>query len=168
MQKQLTERIRRMSTLVVVGYDKPHRAQELLLKLQELQNHHLLDLGEVVVAVNDEHGKIKLKHAGDLNNDRAVYGGLCTSIAHLILMNAAAGSASGALAELGINDHFMKELAATLIPGSSALFVLTRSPSPDREQMLEELRGLGGKILMTTLTHQDQAKLQAALSGAKA
>ena len=157
-----------MRTLVVVGYDQPHKAQELRLKLKELQNQHLLDLAEVVVALSDEHGKIKLQHEGDLMDDRAVYGGLCTTIAHLILMNAAAGSASGALAELGINDHFMKELAATLVPGSSALFVLTRSPSPDREQMLEELRGLGGKILMTTLTHQDQAKLQAALSGAKA
>jgi len=67
---------------------------------------------------------------------------------------------------VGINDHFMKELAATLIPGSSALFVLTRSPSQDRDRMLEELKGLGGKILMTSLSHEDEAKLQAALSAA--
>jgi len=43
----------------------------------------------------------------------------------LILANAAAGVVSGALADVGINDQFMKELAATLLPGSSALFVLT-------------------------------------------
>jgi hypothetical protein len=29
--------------------------------------------------------------------------------------------------------------------------------------MLEELKGLGGKILMTSLSHEDEAKLQAAL-----
>jgi uncharacterized membrane protein len=33
--------------------------------------------------------------------------------------------------------------------------------------MLEELKGLGGKILMTSLSHEDEARLQAALSGAK-
>jgi uncharacterized membrane protein len=42
---------------------------------------------------------------------------------------------------VGINDHFMKELAATLIPSSSALFVLTRRSSLDGDRMLEELRG---------------------------
>jgi uncharacterized membrane protein len=61
----------------------------------------------------------------------------------------------------------MKELAATLTPSSSALFVLTRSPSPDRNRLLEELKGLGGKILMTSLSHEDEARLQAALSAAK-
>jgi hypothetical protein len=40
----------------------------------------------------------------------------------------------------------MKELIATLIPSSSALFVLTRRPTPDRERLLEELKGLSGKI----------------------
>ena len=34
-------------------------------------------------------------------------------------------------------------------------------------RMLEELKGLGGKILMTSLSHEDKAKLQAALSAAK-
>jgi uncharacterized membrane protein len=156
-----------MNTLVVIGYDDPRKAEELRLKLQQLQNEHLLDLAEVVVAVNDEHGKITLQHAGDLTNDPAVYGGLCTSLANLILMNSATGAASGALTEVGINDQFMKELTATLTPSSSVLFVLTRSQSPDREEMLAALEGLGGKVMMTSLSHEDQAKLQAALSGAK-
>jgi uncharacterized membrane protein len=30
--------------------------------------------------------------------------------------------------------------------------------------MLEELKGLGGKILMTSLSHEDKNRLQAALS----
>jgi uncharacterized membrane protein len=83
------------------------------------------------------------------------------------IIDAAAGGASGALTDLGINDPFMKELTATLIPSSSALFVLTRSPTPDRDRLLEELKGLGGKILMTSLSHEDQARLQAVLSAGK-
>ena len=59
----------------------------------------------------------------------------------------------------------MKDLAATLIPGSSALFVLVRKVTPDK--VLEELKGTGGRILKTSLSHEDEAKLQAALSAAR-
>jgi uncharacterized membrane protein len=60
--------------------------------------------------------------------DDAVFQGFCGSVANLTLLDATADAASGALTDVGITDHFMKELAATLIPCSSALFVLTRSP----------------------------------------
>ena len=82
-------------------------------------------------------------------------------------MNAAAGPSTGALASLGINDHFMKRLTAMLVPGSSALFVLTRRPTPDKDRLLEELKGLGGRIFMTSLSHEDQTRLQAALNAPK-
>ena len=80
-------------------------------------------------------------------------------------MGAAAGAASGALTDLGIDDNFIKELAASMTPGSSTLFVLVRKATPDK--VLEELKGTGGRILKTSLTHDDEAKLQAALTGGK-
>jgi uncharacterized membrane protein len=156
-----------MSNLVVLAFDEPHKAAEVRLKLQKLQSEYLLDLADVVVAVKDERGKVKLNHAGNLSAGDAVFPGFCGSLASLILANAAASVVSGALADVGINDQFMKELAATLIPGSSALFVLTRSPTPNRDRLLKELKGLGGKILMTSLSHEDENRLQAALSAAK-
>jgi uncharacterized membrane protein len=151
----------------VVGFDNPYKAEEIRLKLQKLQSEYLLDLADVVVAVNDEKGKVKLHHAGNLGATEVGFQGFCGSLANLILINATTGAASGALNDVGINDHFMKELVATLMPSSSALFVLTRTPTPDRDRLLEELNGLGGKILMTSLSHEDEAKLQAALNAAK-
>ena len=157
-----------MSNLVVVGFDEPHKAEEVRFKLQELHSQYLLDLADVVIAVKDETGKVKLHHVGNLTGAAdAVFRGYCGSLAMLILANAAAGAVSSALTDVGINDQFMKELAATLIPSSSALFVLTRSPSPDRDRLLEELKGLGGKILMTSLSHEDESRLQAALDATK-
>jgi uncharacterized membrane protein len=153
-----------MSNLFVVGFNAPHKAKEVSLKLQKLQSEYLLDLEDMVVAIKDEQGKVVLHQTGDLFPDAAVRGSFCGSLASLIFLNAAAGVASGALADVGITDHFMKELAATLIPGSSALFVLTRRPSPDRDRVLEELKGIGGKILQTSLSHEDEAQIQAALS----
>ena len=40
-----------MSNLVVVAFDQLHQAEEVRLKLQELQNEYLLDLADVVVGV---------------------------------------------------------------------------------------------------------------------
>ena len=156
-----------MNTLVVVGYDDPYKAEEVCLKLRKLQSEYRLDLEDAVVAVKDEKGKVKLHQSVNLSADGAIVGGFWGSLTGLIFLNAAAGAASGALTDVGINDHFMKELAATLIPSSSALFALTRSPTPDRDRLLEEVKGLGGKILMTSLSHEDEARLQAALSAAK-
>jgi uncharacterized membrane protein len=76
------------------------------------------------------------------------------------------GAISGALTDVGINDNFIRDLAATLKPGCSALFILVRKATPDK--VLAELRGAGGKILKTSLTHEKEQKLQAALDAVRA
>ena len=156
-----------MGNLFVVGFEEPNQAEEVHLKLQKLQSEGLLDLADVAVAVKDETGKAKLHHAGNLLAEGVVLQSLCGPLANLILLNATAGTASGALAGVGITDRFMKELATVLIPSRSALFVLTGRPTPDKDRVLEELKGLGGKIFMTSLSHEDEARLQAALSATK-
>jgi uncharacterized membrane protein len=153
-----------MGNLFVVGFEEPNQAEEVHLKLQKLQSEGLVDLADVAVAVKDERGKAKLRHAGNLLAEEAAFQGFCGPLANLILLNATGGATSGALADLGITDHFMKELATVLIPSRSALFVLTRRPTPDKDRVLEELKGLGGKIFMTSLSHEDEAKLQTALN----
>jgi uncharacterized membrane protein len=47
-----------MSNLFVVGFDEPHKAEEVSLKLQELQSEYLLDLEEVVVAVRTRRARL--------------------------------------------------------------------------------------------------------------
>ncbi|MBV9392084.1 MAG: DUF1269 domain-containing protein [Verrucomicrobia bacterium] len=161
-----------MSTLVVVGYDDRFKAEEVRIQLQKLQREYLLDLEDAVVAVKDENGKIKLDQAVNLAAKGAVSGGFWGALVGLIFLNpllgaamgATAGAVSGALTDVGINDDFMKELAQTMAPNTSALFVLVRKSTPDK--VLEELKGTGGKILKTSLSNEDEAKLQAALSAA--
>ena len=156
-----------MPNLFVIGFDEPHKAEELCLKLQELQSKYVLDVREMVVAIKDEKDKVKLHYKGSPLTAHTVFPGFCGSLTALIFMNATTGAATGALAAVGITPHFMKELAATLTPGGSALFALTGVPSPDRESILKELSGIGGKILTTSLSHSDEAKLQAALEAAR-
>jgi uncharacterized membrane protein len=161
------------SNLVVIEYDDMYRAEEIRLKLQRMQKEYLIDLDDAVVAVKDEKGKIKLHQMVSLTSAGAASGGFWGALIGLIFLNpllgmamgATAGAVSGALTDVGINDKFMKELAAGLPLGSSALFVLVRKANPER--VLEEVQGSGGKILKTSLTHEDEAKLQAALNAAK-
>ncbi|MFH0341280.1 MAG: DUF1269 domain-containing protein [Chromatiales bacterium] len=162
-----------MSTLVVVGYNDVNKAEEVRLTLRKLQRDYLVELEDAVVAVKDAKGKVKLHQAVNLTAAGAVSGGFWGSLIGLIFLNpllglavgAAAGTASGALTDIGINDNFMKELAATITPGSSVLFVLVHKATPDK--VLAELQGTGGKVLKTSLSHEDEAKLQAALNAAK-
>jgi uncharacterized membrane protein len=156
-----------MGNLVVVAFDEPHEAEEVRLRLQKLQSEYLVDLVDVVVAVRDKAGKVKLHHAGNLTGDDLAFQGYRGSLANLIFLNAATGAASGALTDVGINDHFMKTFTSMLTLGSSALFVLTGTPSPNKDRMLEGLRGLGGKVLMASLSREDISTLQAALSAPK-
>ena len=163
-----------MSNLVVIGYDDPFKAEEVRLKLRKMQKDYLIDLEDAVVAVKNEKGKVKLHQAVNLTAAGAVSGGFWGSLIGLIFLNpllgaavgATAGAVSGALTDVGVDDKFMKELAASMTPGSSVLFVLVRKATPDK--VLAELEGLGGKVLKTSLSHDDEAKLQAALSAAKA
>jgi uncharacterized membrane protein len=163
-----------MSTLVVIGYNEIHKAEEVRLTLVKLQRDYLIDLEDAVAVTKDAKGKIKLHQTVNLTAAGAASGGFWGMLIGLMFLNpllglavgASAGAVSGALVDLGINDQFMKDLAATLTPNSSALFVLVRKSTPDK--VLEEVKGTGGTILKTSLSHEDETRLQAALSAAKA
>jgi uncharacterized membrane protein len=163
-----------MSDLVVIGFDDEFKADEVRLQLLKMQKEYLIDLEDAVVAVRKQDGKVKLHQSYPLPAAGAMGGGFWGLLIGTIFLNpllgaavgAAAGAAAGALSDIGIDDHFMKDLASALQPGSSALFVLVRKATPDK--VLEAVRGVGGKVLKTSLSHGDEEKLQAALSAAKA
>jgi uncharacterized membrane protein len=118
-------------------------------------------------------GKVKLHQMYKLAAAGALSGGFWGALIGLIFMSpllgmaigAGTGAISGALTDVGINDDFMKNLAASFKNGSSVLFVLVRKATPDK--VLAELQGTGGKVIKTSLTHEEEEKLQAALDAAR-
>jgi uncharacterized membrane protein len=161
-----------MSILVVVGYKEPYKAEEVRLRLWKLQREYLLDLEDAVVVVKNAEGKVTLHQPVNLTAAGAVSGGFWGALIGLIFLNpllglavgASAGAVSGALTDIGIDDNFIKELGATMTPNSSSLFVLVRNATPAPDKVLEELKGTGGTILKTSLSHEDESRLQAALN----
>lgn len=85
---------------------------------------------------------------------------------------AAAGAALGAGAgaidaawwkdEFGIPDEFVQQVGAMIQPGDSAIYVLARAANPDI--LADQFRGYGGTILSTTLSRDQQAKVEKVLS----
>lgn len=163
-----------MSTLVVVAYPSLYKAEEVRLQLLKMQKEYLLDLEDAAIAVKQDNGKVKLHQLFNLTATGAAGGGFWGLLIGLLFLNpllgvavgAGAGAVSGALADVGVNDTFMKDLADKLQPGSSMLFILFRNITFDKA--LEELKGTGGTIIQTSLSHEDEARLRAALDGEEA
>src|SRR5208337_3296943 len=142
-----------MSDLVVIEFPSEAKAEEVRQKLLGMQKEYLIELGDAVIAVKQPNGHVKLNQ---LVNTTAV--------------GAAGGAASGAiggkLTNLGIDDKFMKEVGASLQSGNAALFLLIRKMTTDK--VLEDLKGVGGKVLRTSFDHTKEDELRSALADATA
>jgi uncharacterized membrane protein len=65
-------------------------------------------------------------------------------------------------ADLGIDDAFVAELSATLVPGSSAIFLLLRPVSA--ADVLGTVGKFGGTVLRTTLPPDVEERLERSLA----
>ena len=159
-----------MSSLIAVGFKDEFTADAVLLELRKLQKEHLIDLEDAAVVIRDKDGKVKIKQTQELTTAGALSGGFWGLLFGFIFFNpllgwavgAIAGGISGALTDIGIDDNFIREVGSTIEPSTSAIFVLVRSATPDK--VLEDLSRFEGKVLKTSLSNEDEAKLQAILT----
>jgi uncharacterized membrane protein len=165
-----------MSDLIAVAYDDQFKAERVRLDLLQMQHEHLVDLEEAVVLVHRRDGKVKLHHVTHFTVPAALGGGFVGCLVGLMAINpalallglmagAGLGAAIGSLKEVGIEEKFMEDLGSHLKPGASALFIVAKKAKP--EAILEELKRFGGKVLQTSLKHDDEDKLRAALDAAR-
>jgi uncharacterized membrane protein len=135
-------------------------------------------MSELVVAVRHADGKVRLRQTIDPLTLRAsrglAWGGLLGTLAGLLLLNPVAGLAaglvlgggagalSGALADYGIADDFIRHTARELEPGSSTLFILLRRV--EFERLARELEPFGARIARTALTPQQEQRLKRAVA----
>jgi uncharacterized membrane protein len=173
-----------MSELVVVGFKDDEEADRVLFKLAKLKKEHLIDLEDAVVVIRDEAGKIHLKQSISLTTAETaasfafISGSLWGALVGLLFLHpiagfilggaigAGAGKLSGSLTDYGIDDDFIRSLGETIPVNSSALFILVRKAQP--EKVLAELSGIKGKVLQTSLSPEQEKKLQEALTNSTA
>lgn len=167
-----------MSELVVVGFDSPDDADRVLGQLVRLKREYLIDLEDAVIAIRDSAGEVQIKQSISMVGQGASYGaisgGLWGTLVGLLffsplsglavggLLGAGAGALSGSLVDYGIDDDFIRQIGNTLQPNTSALFILVRKAQP--EKVLAELQGVSGRVIRSSLSPEEEAKLQAALT----
>ena len=136
----------------------------------KLQKEYLLELEDAVVATKDADGKVRLNQAVNLSVAGAISGGFWGTIVGMMFLSplfgaaigATSGAISGALTDAGIDDQLMKTLAEKMEANTSALFVLIRKATPDK--VVKEIEKFGGTILQSSLSHEDEVRLQKALA----
>jgi uncharacterized membrane protein len=159
-----------MSNLVAIAYPDEATAKEVAQTLGQLQKERLIALDDMVVAVRQPDGKVKLRQsfspAGAGAAGGALWGGLIGLIflAPLLGMavGAAAGAAGGAMADYGVDDKFMKSLGDKLEPGGAALFVLAHQATADK--VLPRISEYGGEVLHTSLSTDAEEVLKETLA----
>jgi uncharacterized membrane protein len=160
-----------MSTLVAVVFNDESTAFEMRGALVKMQKQYLLEMEDAVVVTRDPDGKAKLHQAVSLTSVGAVSGGFWGMLIGLLFLNpflgavigAGAGAISGKFRDIGVDDNMMKEVGASLQPGTSALFVLLRKVTADR--VLDGLKPFTGKgkVYQSSLSKDDEKALREVL-----
>jgi uncharacterized membrane protein len=183
-----------MAKLIVVGFKKDmYRASEVLNELQAMNDDWVVDLHDAVAVYRDTNGKLRVDQSYQMTTgEGAALGGFMGSLIGLTLAaipftggasaaaagvlaagvagGAALGAGAGALDaswwkdEFGIPDDFVKQVGLMIQPGDSAIYALLRTADPD--VLADEFRGYGGTILTTTLSRDQQAKVEKVLNKA--
>jgi len=146
-----------MSNLIVVAYPDEYRAAEVLAALRRLNKEYLIDFDDACYVTKDASGKIKLHQNTSLAGAGAAWGGMWGMLIGLLFfvpflglaVGLGLGALSGKLSDYGIDDKFAKQIAETMKPNTSAIFVLVRKSTPDK--VVPEIAKFGGTILQTSL-----------------
>ena len=181
-----------MAELIVVGFKKDmYRASEVLNQLLALDDDWVVDLHDAVAVYRDYSGKLRVDQSYQMTTgEGAGWGGfwgllIGATLAIPFTAGASAAAAAGALAagaaggaalgagagaidaeswkdEFGIPDDFVQRVGVLIQPGDSAIYAILRVGNPD--VVADQFRGYGGTILRTTLSGDQQAKVERVLA----
>src|SRR4051794_36018877 len=163
-----------MADLFVLGFPTKEKAEAVMEVARDLEKQELLDLEDAALVWRTADGKIKMQQSFSPTGAGAMSGALWGTLFGLLFfmpvfglaVGAATGALAGKLADLGINDAFMKEVAATLEPGSAAVFALVRRSTPDRVRAA--LAPYEPTVIRTSLTQEQESEITRALHQAHA
>jgi uncharacterized membrane protein len=162
-----------MQELVLIGFTDKHRAVEVLAQLQRLQFDWSADMKDAVAVEIEKDGLLRLHHSELLDpafsSTISQWKAILSSI--VPLPHAPHSSANETLIEVrninaqGLNwlklasldDDFIREAAAVLRPGNSAILAIVR----ESKHALEVLSGYSYIVLHTSINHPKAEYLKA-------
>ena len=121
-----------MADLIAIVFESEAKAEEVRSRVLAMTKEYLIDIGDAAIAVKTDTGKVKLNQLMNMTAAGAAGGSFWGLLIGVLFLNpllgvaagAAGGAIGGALTDVGVNDRFMKDLAAEDIqPGEAVLFV---------------------------------------------
>lgn len=157
-----------MSELIVFAFPNEKGASEMDEAINRLKKEQLITLDDAAIVVRNHDGKVKVKQAVNLVGTGTVGGAFWGMLIGLLFwmpwlgmaVGAITGAIAGKLTDYGINDDFIHEVAETVEPGGSALFLLISKWTEDK--VLDELTAFNPKVVRTSLSKEEERKLKAA------
>jgi uncharacterized membrane protein len=163
-----------MATLTAWKFDSVSGAEDALRLLERMQKEELVQIVDgAYVYWPEGKKKPKTEQLHDLKGAGALGGSFWGLLFGLIFfvpllgmaVGAAMGALSGSMADVGIDDDFIRDVRQHVTPGTSALFVMTSNAVVDR--VVEEFKDSGATLLSTNLSHDQEAKLREAFAEAE-
>jgi uncharacterized membrane protein len=159
-----------MSSLIAIAYPDADTAERVRSELVQATKERLLQLEDTVVVEHEPGGQIKLRQAMSPTATGAAGGALWGGLIGLLFLapvvgmavGAASGALGGKMADVGVDDNFMKDLGAKLQPGTAALIVLGSTDA--RDKVIERVKPYGGDVIQTSLSTDAERHLREALS----
>ncbi len=161
-----------MATLVAIGYPDENTAEQARRTVQRLEADLIIQADQVAAISRDQSGKLHTttSHSVSSTGAGAAWGGFWGLLFGLLFFIPFAGWAIGAgfgalfghLGKNAIDKAFQEQVREYLQPGTSALFMVIERATPDKA--IAALDEYGGTVFKTSLSDEDTAKLQEALT----
>ncbi len=160
-----------MSDLIVIGYPDEQTAPRVWDEVRKLENDYLIDLEDAAVVIHKADDKFEIRTAHNPVAGQTFWGlfwGFLVGLIFLvplfgIAVGAATGAIFGAIEKTNITRDFRDRVRDLVKPGTSAIMLIVRKVTTDKVE--DALKPYGGTVLKTSLTREDETRLQEALQG---
>jgi len=152
-----------VATLTAWKFNTPHGADAAEYTLKELERAGHIKVHDAAV-LTWEYGADKpqarqLTHPGRKGAKRGSFWGLALGTLFMMpvigaAVGAAAGSVAGSLKDHGIDEDFAEQVRKEVVPGTSALFVLSSEGVPD--EIVKAFKGQTPHLISTNLSGADE------------
>lgn len=160
-----------MAMLVAIGYPDQDTAEKAQRTVEQLESELIIQADQVASISRDLEGKyhVHTTHGGAGAGGGAVWGGFWGMLFGLLFFIPFAGLALGAglgalfghLGKEGIDKAFQQQVRDYVKPGTSALFMVIQQVTEDKA--VAALEQYGGTVIKTSLSEEDERRLQEAL-----
>jgi uncharacterized membrane protein len=160
-----------MATLTVWKFPNADGAEDAVRTLEQLQSEELIKVHDAaIVTWPADKKKPRTRQLNNLAGAGALGGAFWGLLFGLIFfvpflglaIGAAAGALGGSMADVGIDDDFIKRVREQVTPGTSALFALTSDAVLDRVR--DAFKGHEPELLETNLSGEEETRLRAAFA----